>query len=896
MTPAKPPRWLGRLAERLLDARDREFMLADLNEEFAARRSAGRGAMGWYLAQTIHASWTRRAERRRLVAAGVVDRSGGQVSHALWTDVVAGIRGFRRSPGAIAIIVLSLALGIGAATAMFTVVRGVLLTPLPYRDPGGIVAIWSKWIRFDKTWLSDQEVLDYRERTRTMSDVAAWDSTRVTLTGAGDAVRVGAALATANTFDVLGARPILGRTFTEDEARGGGADHPTLVVLSYGLWQRQFGADPEVTSRHLEVNGRPAAILGVMPRGFQLPTDFTDDAAEPSEMWVPMYFDPKHTDRGSHGFYAAGRLKPGVTAKQASDDLASIAAALTREGQYPPQIQFTAFAVPVADEILGGVRRPLYVLLGAVGFLLLISCANAGALLLARAESRLREFATRTAIGATRGRLVRQQLVEGFVLASAASGAGLLLALGAKRALDAIGPTAIPRADLVTVDWQVALFLAAVCSVAAILCSLPPAFRASRAGLAGSLRDGGAQVSTGGHRLRLRSALVIAQMTLALLLLAGTGLMLRSLWSLEKVDLGFDPSHVMTARIALPLRPYETMGQINTFFNTLLDRIRVIPGVKTAGIIRALPIGTTIGDRGMLVDGYTPPEGEGTQGDWQVATDGALEALGERLIRGRFFTAGDKFETEPVALVNETMAAKFWAGRDPIGGRFKSGAPETPWITVVGIVGDVRHNGITSRVKPKFYRPYTQWSQTAGFSLNQGTIVVRTTDEPERVASALRAATRSIDASVPLAAMRPMTDIVNTALTAPRLTSAVFIAFAAVALLLSAVGVYGLLVFLVSQRAHEIGIRVAIGAGRHQIVGLVFGHGLRLAAAGIVIGLALAALLARTLTSLLYGVPALDPVTFAVVPVLMLIVALVASLVPARRAASVDPVVALKRL
>lgn len=633
-----------------------------------------------------------------------------------------------------------------------------------------------------------------------------------------------------------------------------------------------------------------------MPRGFQLPTDFTDDAAEPSEMWVAMYFDPAHTDRGSHGFYAAARLKPGVTAKQASDDLASIAAALTSEGQYPPQIQFTAFAVPITDEILGGVRRPLYVLLGAVGFLLLISCANAGALLLARAESRQREFATRTAIGATRGRLIRQQLVEGFVLASAASGAGLLLAFGAKRALDAIGPTAIPRADLVTVDWQVALFLAAVCGVAAILCSLPPAFRASRVGLAGSLRDGGAQVSTGGRRLRLRSALVIAQMTLALLLLAGTGLMLRSLWSLEKVDLGFDPSHVMTARIALPLRPYETMGQINTFFSTLLDRVRLIPEVKAAGIIRALPIGTTIGDRGMLVDGYTPPEGEGTQGDWQVATDGALEALGERLVRGRFFAAGDRLETEPVALINETMAAKFWAGRDPIGGRFKSGAPETPWITVVGIVGDVRHNGITSRIKPKFYRPYAQWNQTAMFSLNQGTIVVRTTDDPERVAGALRAATRSIDPAVPLAAMRPMTDVVNTALTAPRLTSAVFIAFAAVALLLSAVGVYGLLVFLVSQRAHEIGIRVAIGAGRHQIVGLVFGHGLRLAAAGIVIGLALSALLARTLTSLLYGVAALDPVTFAVVPVLMLVVALTASLGPARRAASVDPVVALKRL
>ncbi len=899
MTPAStaPPRWLRRFAERLLDPHDREFLLADLDDEYAARRSAGRGAGGWYLAQAVHASWTRRLERRRLVAAGVERRSGGNMWHALWSDAMAGVRGFRRSPGAVAVIILSLALGIGAATAMFTVVRGVLLTPLPYRDPAGIVTIWSKWIRFDKTWVSDQEVLDYRARSRTMSAVAAWDVTRVTLTGAGDAVRVGAALATANTFDVLGARPIVGRTFTEDEARAGGdADHPVLVVLSYGLWQRQFGGDPGALNRHLEVNGRAATILGVMPRGFQLPTDFVDDAAEPSELWVPMYLDPKQAERGSHGFYAAGRLKPGATARQASDDLGSIATALTSEGQYPPQIHFTAFAVPVADEILGGVRRPLYVLLGAVGFLLLIACANAGALLLARAESRQREFATRTAIGATRGRLVRQQLVEGFVLAVVASGAGLSLAFGAKRALDAIGPTAIPRAGAVAVDWHVALFLAVACGVAAILCSLPPAFRASRIGLVGNLRDGGAQISAGGHRLRLRNALVIAQLTLALLLLAGTGLMLRSLWSLEKVDLGFDPAHVMTARIALPSRPYATPPQVNAFFSALLDRIRAIPGVKSAGIIRALPIGSTIGDRGMLVDGYAPPEGEGTQGDWQVATDGALEALGERLVRGRFFTGADTLEAEPVALVNETMAAKFWAGRDPIGGRFKSGGPATPWITVVGIVGDVRHNGVTSAIKPKFYRPYSQWSQNAGFAVNQGTIVVRTTGDPDSVAGALRAATQSIDPAIPLAAMRPMTDVVNTALTAPRLTSAVFIAFAAVALLLSAVGVYGLLVYLVSQRSHEIGIRVAIGAGRRQIVGLVFGHGLRLAATGIAIGVTLAALMARTLTGLLYGVPALDPVTFTIVPALMLVVALVASLIPARRAAAVDPVVALKRI
>ena len=896
LSPLAPPRWLRRFAERALDGRDREFLLDDLDDEFASRRSAGRGAVAWYAAQVVHAAWTRRLQHRRLVKAGVLASSGGHMLNALWSDVRSGLRGFRRAPAAIAVVVLSLGLGIGAATAMFTVVRGVLLSPLPYDHPDSLVTIWSRWIRFDKTWVSDQEVLDYQARTRTMRAIAAWDVTRVTLTGAGEAVRVGAAMVTANGFDVLGARPILGRTFTEDEARAASPDQPLLVVLGYGLWQRQFGGDTAVIERQLEINSRPARIIGVMPRGFQLPTDFSDDAAEPSELWVPMYFDPKQTDRGSHGFYAAGRLKPGVTANQATEDLASIISALTAEGQYPPQVHMTAFAVPIADEILGGVRRPLYVLLGAVGFLMLIACANAAALLLARAESRQREFATRTALGADRWRLVRQQLVEGGLLACLGGSLGVTIAFGAKRALEAIGPTAIPRAASVAVDWHVALFLAGACAVAAILCSLPPAFRAFRIGLVSSLKDGGTHVSAGGQRLRLRNALVVVQIAFALVLLTGTGLMIRTMWSLQKIDLGFNPANVMTARIALPARPYGTPPQVNEFFASLLARIRAMPGVMSAGVIRALPIGTTIGDRGLAVDGYTAPTGEGTQGDWQVATDGALEALGERLVRGRLFTAADTLESQPVALVNQAMASKFWAGRDALGGRFKTGGPTTPWITVVGIVGDVHHNGMTGTIKPKFYRPLPQWTQNAGNPVNAGTIVVRTTGDPRSVAEPLRLATRALDPAIPLAAVRPMTDVIDTSLTAPRLTGTVFLSFAAVAVLLSAVGIYGLLVYLVSQRSHEIGIRVAIGAQRGQIVGLVFGHGLRLAALGMGSGVAMALIVSRAMSGLLYGVRALDPVTFVVVPVVVLIVAIAASLLPARRAAAVDPVVALRQM
>ncbi len=893
---AAPPRWLRGLAERLLDDRDREFLLADLDDEFQARRSSGRAAMAWYAAQVVHAAWTRRFDRGTAAAAQTARQNGGRVLNALWSDVIAATRGFRRTPGAIAMIVLSLGLGLGAATAMFTVVRGVLLKPLPYDRPAGLVSIWNRWIGFDKTWISDQEVLDFQHRTHTLAAVASWDSTRVTLTGAGDAVRVGAAYATAGTFDVFGVRPILGRTFTEDEARAGSGDgRPLQVVLAFGLWQRAFGADPAVAGRRLEIDGHPAMIVGVMPRGFQLPTDFVDDAAEPSELWLPMYFDPTRTSRGDHGFFAGARLKPGVTARQASDDLAALATTLTNEGQYTVATHFSTFAVPVEDEILGSVRRPLYVLLGAVALLLLIACANAAALLLARAESQQREFATRAALGAGRWRLIRQQLVEGLLLALAAGAAGLGIAFGAKRALETLGPTAIPRAGSVAVDWQVGAFLLAACGGAAILCSLPPAFRAFRVGMAAGLKDGSTQSTTGARRLRLRHGLVVAQLALALLLLAGTGLTLRALWSLQHVDLGFEPDGVLTARIALPSRPYGTDAQINTFFTALLARARAIPGVTHAGIIRSLPVGSAIGDRGMRVDGYVPPEGRGTQGDWQVASDGALEALGERLLRGRFFTSADTFESQPVALVNEAMAAKYWAGRDAMGGRFIIGGAKTPWITVVGIVGDVRHNGVTAAIKPKFYRPYMQFTQSGTNPVNTGTLVVKTGGDPRALIAPLRAATRELDAAIPLAAVRPMTDVVDTALTAPRLTSRVFVGFAGVALLLAAIGIYGLLVFLVSQRAHEIGIRLAIGAARGQIVRLIFGQGLRLAATGIGIGLGLAVLLARTLKGLLYGVPVFDPLTFIVVPGVLLTVAVGACLAPARRAAAVDPVTALKR-
>ena len=895
---APTPRWLRAIAARLLVRRDREFLLDDLDDGYAARRAQGRSARVWYLAQALHAGITRRDRNvsgRGAMHAPDRTRSGGLPMTAFVNDIRAAVRGFRRQPGAIAIVVLSLAMGIGAATAMFTVVRGVLLAPLPYSQPDGLVMIWSKWTEFEKTWVSDQEVLDYRAKARTLQNVAAWDSTRVTLTGAGDAIRVGAAMVTANTFDVFGVQPVIGRVFTEDEARSDSRDRPALILASYGLWQRVFGGDAQVLTRQLEINGRPAQVIGVMPRGFRLPTDFSEDAAEPTELWTPLWFNPAQTARDSHGFYAVARLNAGATVAQATADLAAITAGLTREGQYPVNDHFTAFALPVGDEIVGRVRSAILILFGAVAFLMLIGCANAAALLLARAETRQREFATRTALGASRWRLVRQQLVEGLVLAALGGTIGLAFALAAQRVLTTIGAGAVPRADGAVVDWRVALFLVGASAMCALLCSLPPAVRAFRAGLTRGLKDDSAQSSTGRERLRLRHALVVAQMALAVLLLTGAGLMIRSLWSLQRIDLGFRPDHVLTARVAVPDRSYSTPAKIVSYFDRLVTRTRAIPGVASAGVMRVLPIGGTIGTRGMRVEGFVGPHNQLQTADWQVVTGGAIEALGERLLRGRLITDDDTATTQPVAVINETMAATYWPGRDALGGRIQLGGnPNRPFVTIVGVVGDEKHNGITGPVKPKFYAPYSQFALSTNTTPTTGTLIVRATGDPTALGPALRAAAREIDPNVPLTAMRTMDEVVNIAIATPRLTGVVFTAFAGVAIVLSAIGVYGLLVYMVAQRSREIGIRVAVGAGKGQIVGMIFRSGAQMALAGLAIGLILAATLTRVLGSLLHGVTPLDPGTFGAVAVLLLAVAALASFIPASRAARVDPVAALR--
>jgi putative ABC transport system permease protein len=810
----------------------------------------------------------------------------------LLQDLRSAWRGLRRSPGFLTAVLVTLALGIGATSAVFSVVRAVLLAPLPYADPDRRVLIWSRWVGFDKTWLSNQEVMDYRTQSRTMTAVAAWDTGQENLTGDGDPIRVGVGEVTANTFEVLGAAPLLGRVIRPEEDVAGG---PPVVVLGHRLWQARYGGDPAVVGRTILLDDRPHEVVGVMPDGFRLPTDFTEHAAEPTELWRAIQFDPSNLERGSHGYYAAAVLAPGQSAATASQELRALTQRMTEAGLYPEAMRFTAFAVPLDEEIRGGVRPALWILMGAVGCLLLIACTNVANLLLVRGDARLREMALRTAVGASPGRLVRQLITESLGLAVAGAGIGLVVAAASIRALLALDPTSLPPLAPVALDLPVAGFTLALGVMTTFVFGLLPALRTLGLNLVDALREGSQQASAGGGRQRVRSALVVAEVALAVILVVGAGLMARSLSALGRIDLGFSPDRVLTLRLSVPAARYDTPERVVAFYRTLMERIRALPGVEAAGVVRVLPLATTIGDFGLDIEGYEERPGANAKGDWQIVSDGAFEAMGTRLVRGRWFTAADTSESQPVAVVNETLARQYFRDGHAVGGRLRVGSMRNPWAVVIGIVADERHNGVTGLVKEKFYVPHSQWHVATGGNLVRNAfVVVRTTGDPTTLAGPIRGAVRALDPTLPIANVRPMADVVAASLATPRLTGFLLGTFAVIALVLAAVGIYGVLAYMVSRRTHEIGIRLAIGAERGQVLRLILGHGLRLTAIGLAAGLAGAGALARLMQAVLYDVPPTDPATYGAVIVVLAGAALAASALPAWRAARVDPVTALR--
>ncbi len=817
------------------------------------------------------------------------------MTDGLRQDIKGALRALWKSPGFAAVALLTLSLGIGATSAIFSVVKAVLLTPLPYEAPEQRVMLWSKWVSFEKTWVSNQEVFDYRELARTMSDVALWANTSQNLTDAGEPVRLTVGLVSSNTFDVLGTRPVIGRTWTADDDRPNG---PPVAVLGYGLWQAQFGGDRTLIGRRIMLNDIPVEVVGVMPEGFRLPSDFTQDAAEPTELWRPLRIDPARLNRSNHGFYASAVLAPGQTPETATAELQAITRQLTAQGAYPPQMQFTAFAVGLDDEIRGALRPAMWLLMGAVGFLLLIACVNVANLLLARGDARVREMAVRTAIGASPKHLVRQLFTESVVLAMAGAVLGLGLASVALRVLTSVDPTSLPLVAPVRLDLTVITFTLVVAVVTTLLFGLAPALRTLHVDLVDSLRDGGQNATVGRRGQRLRGALVAVEVALAVVLVIGAGLMIRTLGALADIDLGFNPDRVLTMRVTIPASKYRTNENVANFFDELQKRVNSLPGIDAAGIVRALPLATAVGDYFIDVDGFAESPGREARGDLQVVSHGAFEAMGTRLVRGRWFTAADTMASVPVAVVNETMARTYWT--DPaavIGGRIRLGsATARPWATVVGIVADERHNGVTGIIREKFFIPHIQWpvATAGGDPIRSVFVVARTTGDPLSVAGAVRGEIRHMDPSLPVANVRSMNDVVATALATPRLTGFLLAAFAAIALALAAVGIYGVLAYLVSQRTQEIGVRLALGADRSQVLGMVLRHGLSLAAIGIVIGLVGAFALTRLMQGLLYEVRPHDPITFVAVTAVLLFIALMASYLPARRATRVSPIIALR--
>jgi predicted permease len=558
-------------------------------------------------------------------------------------------------------------------------------------------------------------------------------------------------------------------------------------------------------------------------------------------------------------------------------------------------MQFSAFAVPLEEEIRGEIRPAMWLLMGAVGFLLLIACVNVANLLLVRGDARLREMAVRTAIGASPRRLVRQLFTESLVLAVAGAALGLVLAAIGLRVLMAVDPTSLPPLAPVRLDATIVIFTLALAVVTTLVFGLAPALRTLHVNLVESLREGGQQATLGGTRQRLRGALVVAEVALAVVLVIGAGLMIRSLGELGRIDLGFNPDRVLTMRLALPTARYDTPEKVIGYYRQLLERVRGLPGIEHAGVVRVLPLATSIGDYSLDVDGFEESPGRNAKGDWQIVSDDAFEAMGTRLMRGRWFERTDTSESQPVAVINETMAKTYWADGNAVGGRIRVGNPKNPWVSVVGIVADERHNGVTAVIKEKFYIPHSQWHVATGGSLIRNVfLVIRTAGDPAAAASPVRHEIRQLDAALPVANIRPMTDVVSTALATPRLTGFLLGTFAAIALALAAVGIYGVLAYMVSRRTHEIGIRLAVGADRRNVLLMILKQGLSLAGLGILLGVVAAFGLTRLMQSLLYQVRPTDPATFVAVSMAIVAMALAASYLPAWRATRVSPVVALR--
>jgi putative ABC transport system permease protein len=806
----------------------------------------------------------------------------------LLQDIRYAFRMCVRTPGFTAIAVLALALGIGANTAIFTIVNAVLLERLPFREPQRIVSLWEEGAHRPgkNNTLGPANFIRWRERSTSFDAMAAMVDTRANLTGRGDPEEIVVQNVEPQFFPILGVAPMLGRGFSDAENTD---PQSAVVILGYDFWQRRFGGDPGIVGQSIQLNGRPQTVIGVMPQGFRLFVKEFSLAGKPSDLWAPYVLPATARDAPGRYMQAIARLKPGVTVARAQAELSAIAAALVTE--FPARnTGWGARVLPLHDQLSGEYRAALLVLSGAVAFVLLIACANVANLLLARGAARQREIAIRSALGAARSRVVRQLLTESFVLAVLGGTLGLLVAQWGIALLLALSPVELNTTSTVSLNYPVLLFTATASVLTAIVCGLAPAFEGSRTEVQETLKDGARQVGAGVRHRRLRQAFVVSEIALAVVLLVGAGLMLRSFASLRRVNPGYSTNNILTMRLQLPAAKYRDDAQRIRFFRDAASRIQEIPGVQAVGAISFLPLTGLGAGTGFSIEGQPPPPpGSDYVTNVSVCDDGYFRTMNVPLKSGRFFSEREMQEKSNVVIVSESLARKYFPSGDALGKRLviQMTRPNVP-TEIVGIVGDVRFADFTAEARPTTYWPHPQLAYSGM------TFTVRTAEEPLSLAPSVERAIRSLDKDQPVAEVRSMDQWVAKSLAQARFSSTLLTIFANLALALAAIGIYGVMSYAVSLRTSEIGIRLALGATMGDVLTMIVLDGLRLAVFGLALGVLFALGLSRTIATLLYETTGTDPVTFAAVIGVLGAAALLASYLPARRASRIPPVEALR--
>lgn len=800
-------------------------------------------------------------------------------------EITFAVRRLLRAPGFTAVALVTLALGIGANTAIFSVVDAVLLRPLPYPAPDRLVMVWQDYSRAGgpaTEWFSPGNFYDWREQSSTLAGMAAFSDYSPTLVADGEAERLGGAVVTHGFFRVLGVEPVLGRVFTAEEDTPGNDD---VALLSYGFWQSRFGGQPEVVGRTVSLSGRPTTIIGVLPQAFEFPL------LGPVDVWQPLGIDLANATRGSVFLRVVGRLAPGATLDEALADLGTVAARL--EEAYPAANQGVgAHVTALHEQLVGNMRLGLVALLGAVGLVLLIACVNLANLLLVRSAARRRDRAIRTALGAGPGRLAADTLLESLLISVVGGALGLIVAAWLIDVLVSLAPIPLPGAFMPVLDGGVLVFAMALAVVTGIVVGVVPALHGLRGQVVAALKEGGAGTGLGRGGLRARSSLVAGQVALAFALLVGAGLLLRSFSALQSVDPGFEPEGVLTFGVGVPASDYPEPAQVAGFYAGFLERVRSLPGAASAGMVSYVPMSGSDTDVSFVIEGEAPPEPGQGKAIWYRQVDPEyFRTMRIPVLAGRTFTAADD-AGPPVAVLGEAAARRYFPGQSAVGERIKPGsdpASEGPWWTIIGVVGSVRHSGLDADPKMEMYIPHAVAPRRAM------TIVVRTAaDDPLALVPSFRAELGAMDPNLAISGTRTAEALIAGSVALPRFLTTSLVSFGVLALVLAGLGIYGVIAYTVSQRTREMGIRLALGAHRKDVVRLVMKQGSIFLGAGLAVGLGTALLLGQVIRGLLFQVPPQDAVTLVAVPILLAGVAFLATYIPARRATRVDPVVALR--